>query len=478
MKLKQNFSLFLVVIFFFAGMTACDKGKATNEYTFQSVASLNSVFNSGFVNSYNGVVVARESVKIHKHNNLEIAEILVEQGEAVEKDQVLARYDVDKLGMDIEKEEIEAEKIKSGNLSSEAQISQLQEAKKGASQSEQVEYDLQIEELRLTIAEGEYNLQLKTKEIERLKESQNDSEIKSPIAGTISKINTDNNSTEDPNDYFYASEFNPGEGASAFIEITEAGSFRIKASVNEMNMGELSEGIELDIVKRADGQKFTGTLSSIAYDQATNNSDDQYMGGPFGSEPSIDDLSENMSSTYPFYVEPEEGADLKLGEHVLLSVHSEMDTQYEGLLTIPSDFVEISDDGDFKVYKENNGKAEESKIEGYFSPEGHIFVIEGGLDSEDLIAHPFEVNPPDWEDLPEYDLEDMDEMPLEGFEGDMPVEGFEGDLGDELPEGYEGDMSLEDFEGEMPAETQPSQADDLPKGKNSSENDISIFKEG
>jgi len=77
--------------------------------------------------------------------------------------------------------------------------------------------------------------------------------VTSGIDGVVTKI-----SSSSGNEYYSDS-----GSDDAYITIKKVGDFRVKASINELNMNDIYEGAPMIVTSRMDGTTWTGTISEI-----------------------------------------------------------------------------------------------------------------------------------------------------------------------------------------------------------------------
>ena len=119
-----------------------------------------------------------------------------------------------------------------------------------------------------------------------------------------------------------------GSGSSnAFITILSTGSYRVKGTVNELNIQNIVEGEPVIVRSRVDSsQIWHGTMGTIDKDSATTNSNSN----SFGMMDASGD-SQTSSSTYPFYVNLDYSDGLMLGQHVYIENDEGQEDQKAGL---------------------------------------------------------------------------------------------------------------------------------------------------
>ena len=101
----------------------------------------------------------------------------------------------------------------------------------------------------MNLKKNEYSQKSKQAEITKLQNTMGNTEVRSPIDGVIQKIDTTKLTTDDSGmddmdqDMSYSDTGMTGESSqNAFITILSTGAYRIKGTVNEMNVGSIIEG--------------------------------------------------------------------------------------------------------------------------------------------------------------------------------------------------------------------------------------------
>lgn len=337
--------------------TAC--GGADAAVTVQSVAQILGYGSLGLHDSYAGIVEAGQTVDLEKDATMEVSEVLVKAGDEVTAGQVLFTYDTEELTLERDKAVLELEQSKSSVTTMQEQIAALEKEKQYASASAQLDYTLQIQALQLNVQETELNTSAKQKEIDRLNALLENTEVLSPVSGTVQSVNA-SGATDD-----YG---NP----LPFLSISEAGNFRIKGSINEQQISGIYEGMEITVHSRLDDSSWHGYISYIDYEHPENNIMEYYGAADMSG-----------SSNYPFYIDLEDDSGLMLGQHVYFESYLP-ESGAEGLM-LPAEYIV---DGSY-VWAAKKGKLERRKISvGSFDELTGTYEIIGGLSLEDYIAFP------------------------------------------------------------------------------------------
>ena len=167
---------------------------------------------------YAGMVVSDNVVEITRDSSKTVKELYVTVGQEVKSGDKLFSYDSDALELDLEKNQLEVEKMTNEQTTYAEQQEKLEkQLKKTSNQSEIVRLTLEINTLKTTQMENDYNIAAKNQEIDKLKEMLANVDITAPVDGTIRKID------------------NEGQ-TNVYITIQQSGAYRIKGTLNEMSM--------------------------------------------------------------------------------------------------------------------------------------------------------------------------------------------------------------------------------------------------
>ena len=333
----------------------------------QSVQELSGMSAVSAGDKFPGMVVSENVTEIKRDSDKAIAELLVKEGDDLTEGQVLFSYDTDELQLTLDKQRLELEQLNAMVENYTSQIAQLETEKANASSGDQLRYTVEIQTLQVDLKEAELNINAKKAEIARSETVLENVEVTSPVTGRVQSIN------ESGMDSYG----NP----AAYITIQQAGSYRIKGTMGELQMGAIMEGVRVKILSRTDETKFwTGTVTLVDYESATQGSDmDMYYGV------ATDPMS--SSSKYPFYVELDSTEGLLLGQHVYIQVDTG-DEEISGL-SLGSFFVVWDEDGSTYVWAERNGKLEKRPVVlGDYDPMTDTYLVLEGLSETDYIAFP------------------------------------------------------------------------------------------
>lgn len=367
MKLKKRFSLFLAVCL--TAMLAGCGGNGTGVYV-QSVAEL---ANKGAIapgDRFAGMVVSENVTEIQKDSDKSVAELLVKAGDNVTEGQELFSYNTDELQLNLDKQRLELEQLQAMVENYEDQIAELEKERQSASSSNQLQYTVQIQSLQVDLKEAELNIQAKETEIQQSETILENGVVCAPVSGRIQSIN------ENGMDNYG----NP----VAYITIQQAGSYRIKGTIGEQQLGGIMEGSRIRVISRTDEtQYWLGTVSLVDYENATqDSSSSMYYYG-------VESDSMTTSSKYPFYVELDSTDGLIMGQHVYLELDTG-DGQDAGL-QISSAFICFDESGEAYVWAERSGKLEKRDITlGAYNMMLDTYEILDGLTESDYIAFPDE----------------------------------------------------------------------------------------
>ena len=349
-------------------LTACAGDE--NAVYVQSVKTLSGMGGIAPGDKFPGIVVSENVTEIHKDGEKTIADVYVKEGDDVVEGQELFVYDMDQLQLTVDKQRLELEQLKAAIENYKAQIEELKKGEANAWGSDKLQYTIQIQSTQIDLKEAELNLAAKEKELERSESMLTNAAVVSPVTGRVTGVNENG----------YDNYGNP----LAFITIQQAGSFRIKGTLGELQRGGIMEGSRMKIVSRTDeSQVWYGTVTLVDYESPSQGSqNDMYIGG------TMDPMS--ASSKYPFYVELDSSEGLLLGQHVYLELDSGEEEEASGL-SVSAAFICYDEEGNAYVWAEKNGKLEKRTVTvGEYNFMNDTIQVLDGLTEEDYIAFPDE----------------------------------------------------------------------------------------
>ena len=346
-------------------LAAC-AGKAGGVYV-QNVGDL-SGFGITDGDRFPGVVVAENVTKIQRDADKTVGELFVKAGDTVKTGDQLFSYDTEQLQLNLDKQKLEQEQLEATIENYKDQISELENQRANAGSSQQLAYTVQIQTMQVDLKEAELNLKEKKTDVAKSEALLENAVVTSPVDGQIQAINE---STTDQ----YGRE-------QAYIIIQQAGSFRVQGTLGELQRGSFTVGTRVKILSRTNDDSWTGTITTIDYENPTqNNSNNYYISDSSSS-------SMNSSSRYPFYVELDSTDGLILGQHVYLALDSGEDLTG---LRLSSAFVAFNDDGSTYVWAEKNGKLEKRTVTlGEYDAMTDTYAVTDGLSESDYVAYPDE----------------------------------------------------------------------------------------
>ena len=393
-----------------------------------SVAELTGTYASnGVFNRFGGIVEPQATKAFNKRDDAEIDEIYVQTGDAVKVGTPLFSYDNAKYEEDLAKAEIELERMYNEKDSIEDTIEQLQREQRSAPSSQKAGYTVQIQEQQLNYRQQDYDIQSKELEIEKLKDNIAHATVTSDMEGVVKSINKDGGSQPGYGD----------ESDSGVIVVMKTGDFRVKGTVNEQNIYDVSEGLPVIVHSRLD-EKVTwrGTITSIDRENTDSNNNNMYGEGP-------------GSSSYPFYVDLESSEGLLIGQHVYLEIDYGQGSAREGIW-LDEYMIDMTDpNAPFVWAEDSRGRLEKRKIKfGEFDGELMQYQVREGLSAEDRIAFPDE-SLREGMTCVSAEMMPFDE-PTEGMDGMEPGEDMEewSEPGDEM----DGLEPMEGMDGPDPGE--------------------------
>ena len=367
MNIKKYLALVLALT---TALTFAGCAGNSNAVYVQSVEELSSMGAIAPGDRFPGMVVSENVTEIEKDGNKTVAEVYVKEGEDVTEGQALFSYDMEQLQLALDKQRLEKEQLEATIENYKRQIEDLQKDEKKASANNKLQYTIQIQSTQIDLKEAELNLQAKIKEVTHSEDMLNNTTVVSPVTGRITGIQengTDNYGNPLP-----------------YITIQQAGSFRIKGTLSELQRGGIMEGSRLRIVSRTnESQCWMGTVTLVDYESPSQeNPNSMYYGN------SVDSMS--ASSKYPFYVELDSSEGLLLGQHVYLQLDTG-DAEGSDYPCISMAFLCYDEEGNCYVWVEKNGKLEKRPVvTGEYDMMNDTIEILEGLTTDDYIAFPNE----------------------------------------------------------------------------------------
>ena len=347
-------------------LTGC--GADENAVYVQSVETLSGIGAIAPGDRFPGMVVSENVTEVDKDGEKSIDELLVKEGDDVVEGQALFSYDMDQLQLTLDKQKLELEQLLATIENYKQQIEDLKKDEARAWGSDKLQYTIQIQSMEVDLKEAELNLKAKEEEVARSEALMQNTTVTSPVTGRVTAINEGG----------YDNYGNP----LPYITIQQAGSFRIKGTLGELQRGGIMEGSRMRIVSRTDENAFwLGTVTLVDYESPSQGNDyDMYYGGM------VDSMS--SSSKYPFYVELDSSDGLILGQHVYLELDTGEETETAGP-AISAAFICYDEDGSTYVWAENSGKLEKRTVVlGEYNFMMDTVEILEGLTMEDYIAFP------------------------------------------------------------------------------------------
>lgn len=355
----------VVLVLIFAGNGS---GRGKKIYV-QSVRSL--MGTDAFSNRFSGVVETQRSENIELDLSRQIEEVYVTEGQKVRSGDKLFSYNTDTLQLDIEQMNIEIEKANTMIQNSNDEINQLRKTMESLPASEQFEYSAQIQQLQADIAQYQYDIKTKQANIASKQTAISKSTVVASMNGTVQKIN-DENAIRNGDIQ--------GNNANVFMVVTAEGDLRVKGSVGEQNIFEISQGAAVIVRSRVDTEKiWHGTIASINTQAEENNGD--YMYGYDGGE---------SSSKYSFYVNLDSTEGLMLGQHVTIEMDHGQENSKDGIW-LSSGFIGYTTSGDPVIWaaRKDGAKLEQRKVTlGLYDAELDLFEITDGITKDEYVAWP------------------------------------------------------------------------------------------
>ena len=288
LRKKLLFSMTLILII---TLSACSSKTEDSVNVFRA----DQLMNAGEItNRYVGMIVSENTIKVQKDYSKAIDELLVEEGQKVNKGDTLFIYDVKDLDIQLDRCQLEIDKSYAVRSNIESSITDYEKELETATDEVLIsQIKNNIDRAKNEMLSIDYTIEGQRRDYNRVLEEMDNVKVKAPVSGTIKKIDESGQ-------------------AGAYITIQQDGSYKVKATINEMNMGSgLIEGSRVKVISRTDADKvWFGEVKTI--DLQGNSQNNEMMGG-FN-----DPMSQ--STSYSFYVELDNTDGLLLGQHVYVEL--------------------------------------------------------------------------------------------------------------------------------------------------------------
>lgn len=364
MKVRKVLALVLA-LGLAVSLAAC--GNSGTAVYVQSVEKLASLGGIAPGDRFAGIVVSENVTELQRDSEKTIKELKVKAGDDVKKGQELFSYDTDELQLTLDKQKLELEQLNSSIESLTKQIETLERERENMGPTTKLQYTLEIQTMQVDLKEAELNVKTKENEIKKSEDLLANAVVVSPVDGrvqSISESGTDNYGNVLP-----------------YITIQQAGSYRVKGTINEQQRGGIIEGSRLTIFSRTNEETvWSGTVTLVDYENPTQGNDQMRYYGM-----SADEMT--ASSKYPFYVELDSTEGLILGQHLYMEL--EVEEGETPAVSVGSAFLSYNEDGSAYVWAEKNGKLEKRAVTlGEYNDMRDTFEVLEGLSMEDYIAFP------------------------------------------------------------------------------------------
>lgn len=322
-------------------------------------------------NRYSGVIETQKTEDVAFDTSKKLSELLVAEGDRVAKGDPLFTYDTQSTQLQIEQAELEIERMNTTISNNNAQIAQLEKDMKAAPSADKPGFSAQILQLQADIAQNEYNIKTKQAEIDKLNAAIENATVTAGMDGTVETI-------ADLDTLLAGGLTNPdGSTSNTYISILADGDYRVKGTVTEQNIYELSQGASVIVRSRVDeNQTWKGTIASIDTQAESNNNNMMSSSG-------------ESASKYAFYVNLDSIDGLMLGQHVTIEMDYGQGEAKEGIW-LSSGWI-VQEDGSAYVWAAKSGgaKLEKRAVElGEYDSNMDEYQIVSGLATTDYLAWP------------------------------------------------------------------------------------------
>ncbi len=325
----------------------------------------------GTSTKFAGVVEPQRTLEVQKDESKKIGELYVTVGQEVQAGDKLFSYDMDDLELQLQDAQLQLQTLDNRMQDLNQQINTLIEERNDAPEDERYPITLQIQSTQLELRSTEYDRTVKAREIEQLSASVFATDVTAEMGGIIQSINDGESGSYDP----YG---NPS--SNAYITILATGEYRVKATVTELNIGSLREGMEMRVISRADeADEWSGYIDEINYEPVQGNSNGIY----YGTEDSF-----TPASKYNFFVKLDRFDGLMLGQHVYVEPSVGSIPKKTGIW-LPGYYIFTEEMKSYVWAVSGHSTLEKREVSlGQYDEELDEFEILSGLKEQDLIAVP------------------------------------------------------------------------------------------
>ncbi|MBQ8305208.1 MAG: efflux RND transporter periplasmic adaptor subunit [Blautia sp.] len=346
--------------------------------------------NTGLQNRYAGVVEPQDTVSVQIDSGRKVKQVHVKTGDVVKRGQLLFEYDLTSIQEDLQEARLDLDRLKNEAISIQDQIKTLEKEKKKAKQNAQLSYTIEIETNKMNLKKNEYDQISKEAQIEKLERATGNTEVRSEIDGLIQKIDNSKMATDDSGDISDTIEedsyYQSDSGDGAFITILSTGEYRVKGTINELNINSLTPGQAVIIRSRMDEtQTWKGMMGNIDRENASTSGDSSSYFG-FGGDSSD---SQTSSSSYPFYVEMDSSDGMMLGQHVYIELDEGQEEAKKGVWLTEFFIADAETDSPYVWAASDKNRLEKRPVVlGEYDENLEEYEILEGLSEDDRIAFP------------------------------------------------------------------------------------------
>ena len=331
----------------------------------------------GLIEKFSGKVEPQETKKYSIASGRKVTETYVQEGDEVKKGDKLFRYDTESMKDKLEQAKIDLERLQNSVDVSEAKAKELEKQLASANTPEK---KLQALEEQNNLKQQKLELKSKQAKIDSINEQIENSTVTSDIDGVVKTIN-ENAASGDLDSQDYSTD---SGNSSAYITLLKVGTYRIKASCNEQNIGSIYVGEQVLVHSRVDASTiWKGAISQIKTDQGSDSSAGSNSGYP------DQDSSGSGSTNYPFYVELDSSDGLMLGQHVYIEQDLGQADRKPGIWLDDYYFVRDSDGSAYVWAASDDNTLEKRKVElGEEDKDQQKTEVKSGLGADDYICQP------------------------------------------------------------------------------------------
>lgn len=216
-----------------------------------------------------------------------------------------------------------------------------------------------IEQATDELAHADLDFRIKSYQLEVMRNTDDNGEIKAKVSGTVSKVqNKDNYNSTQP-----------------FMIVTGTDDYYITGSIGEFYLGSVNVGDTVTVMSWDTGTSAEAVITSIS-DSPTTDSNNFYGGS-----------GNSNSSNYEFKATFDKSAGIEIGAAVDITITPE--GQENNSLYVQNEFVRKDSTGSYVMRMNENNQLEKVYVKVGKSLWGYMIEVKEGITADDYVAFPY-----------------------------------------------------------------------------------------